>query len=135
MWQWKTSRGLCSFWAVSPRYLKGSFHVTSLTGSIVYLKIRLLQIRKKNCNDPTSNFWTYIIKFTDLFYNVYHSCHKLPSWIFDKKQSKFNNFFPTPYPSVLDFWKIEFETFFKNQVGRTWFLVYFKLDFCRPHRQ
>ena len=34
-----------------------------------------------------------------------------------------------PYPSVLDFWKIEFETFFKNQVGRTWFLVYFKLDF------
>ena len=23
-----------------------------------------------------------------------------------------------PYPSVLDFWKIEFETFFKNQVGR-----------------
>ena len=42
MWQWKTPRGLYSFWAVSPRYLKGSFHVTSLTGS----KIRLLQSRK-----------------------------------------------------------------------------------------
>ena len=41
----------------------------------------------------------------------------------------------SPYPSVLDFWKIEFETFFKNQVGRTWFLVYFELDFCRLHRQ
>ena len=34
-----------------------------------------------------------------------------------------------PYPSVLDFWKIEFETFFKNQIGRSWFLVYFELDF------
>ena len=32
------------------------------------------------------------------------------------------------YPSVLDFWKIEFETFSKNQGGRTWFLVYFELQ-------
>ena len=131
MSQWKTPWGLQSFWAVSPseRYHKGSFHVTSLTGSIV------LQSWKEFCNDPTSNFWTYIIKFTDLFYNVYHSCHRLPSWIFVKNQSEFNNFFPTPYPSVLDFWKIEFETFFKNQVGQTWFLVYFELDFFRLHRQ
>jgi hypothetical protein len=35
----------------------------------------------------------------------------------------------TPYPSVLDFWKVEFEMFSKNQVGQTWFLVYFELDF------
>ena len=32
------------------------------------------------------------------------------------------------YPSVLVFWKIEFETFSKNQV-QTWFLVYFELGF------
>ena len=32
-------------------------------------------------------------------------------------------------PSVLDFWTIEFVTFSKNQVGQTWFLVYFELDF------
>ena len=31
--------------------------------------------------------------------------------------------------SILDFWNIEFETFYKNRVGRTWFLVYFELDF------
>jgi hypothetical protein len=23
----------------------------------------------------------------------------------------------------------------KNQVGRTWFFVYFKLEFCRLHKQ
>ena len=33
----------------------------------------------------------------------------------------------TPYPSVLDFWKKRVWNFFR--VGRTWFLVYFELDF------
>ena len=32
-----------------------------------------------------------------------------------------------PYPSVLDFWKIELETFFQKSSGQTWFLDSFHL--------
>ena len=34
----------------------------------------------------------------------------------------------TPIHLYLIFWKIQHETFSKNQLGRIWFLVYFKVD-------
>ena len=79
----------------------------------------------------SKNFWQ--INFWNYDFLLYKTCvafFKMSFVQFLLSDSKVS-IWQTLYLSTLDFWKIKF----KNQVGRTLYLGYFELEFCRLYRQ